>query len=466
MTNSSQPDPLVLHASEGYVLGALLTLPDQVAECRAELLPSGRAFADPLHQRIYDDMASQWETRGTFDAVTLTHALLQRPELASYGQDALFQQLQNLQNQCPNPYGWRIHADQVRDMAVRRHLRDSTAPTIRNAALDLTTPLSSSLGKAEASLYEVSRRVQPGREESLREQLRRYYEDPQEVRGFRTGIGRIDRLTGGFEAEDLIVVLGYSGAGKSLVLADWTRKFTEYGKVLVVPTEMSKKAWQKRMVASKLGASGDMLRRGTYRNWGEIEAALDWVESLPVEFLDAATPSGDDVLSAVHRHNPDAIVVDGLSDMGASERIQKARQEANEFAVTTDNITTLHHIRHDLHKVVLVSCQMNITSRNRDNKRPNPRDARGSPARIWQLSTRFFTLYRPYHLVETGEVLEKNVDSESIPAQLIGNKNAMEIALRKDRETSFTGAAAWVEFVRTQYNFALYEILLEDEDGG
>jgi hypothetical protein len=63
-------------------------------------------------------------------------------------------------------------------------------------------------------------------------------------------------------------------------------------------------------------------------------------------------------------------------------------------------------------------------------------------------------------------VLEKNVDSESIPAQLIGNKNAMEIALRKDRETSFTGAAAWVEFVRTQYNFALYEILLEDEDGG
>lgn len=417
-----------------------------------ELISDERMIEDLTLRIIYHEICEMADTGKPFDFQSL-YGHLTKIKATNLNDPELLMLLQK----CIDTTGveaWQHYRDEVYELAQRRTLGLVIAPKIRDAALDRSVPMTKVHEIAE-SVYRVTSSSRKYRDQlSLRERLKSYYDDPQPVRGYSTGHQDLDRWTHGFGHKALIALIGYSGSGKSTLAAHWVQKFCERGRGLVCTTEMDRTDWQMRIVAQNLGTTYDALKSGEYRDWQLLDAEIQKVEALPIDFLDVANPTGRRLISEVKMTDPEWILVDGLSDMGGREGL-------GEFEMTTENMKALHYIYQELEKVLLFTVQMNNDSKDRKNKRPNPRDARGSPSKIWQLTTHFFTLHRPAHLVETGE---------ADPTDPIEHPNRAEVRLAKDRFSGNVGKTGYYDFLHGQnpitgrYEHAFVPIALEHID--
>lgn len=256
--------------------------------------------------------------------------------------------------------------------------------------------------KLDAELDAVHKRVNVAKqgitdESSVSDLLLEWYDDPQEIRGYRTGIEELDQEMGGLDKGELLVVLGYTGSGKSTLLMQFAFQFAEQGYGLIVPTEMTVAQYQIRMVAYELGVDYMDLYHGQYRNRERLISCARYIEALPIEWFKAGSPTPDQLQRAVRtidRTQPlDWVLVDGVHDMVVPG--------VDGYERTTQAISCLHSIARS-GKFVACTAHMNRDSKQRGNKEPNPRDALMS-SRIEQLATRIVTIWRPGHMVETGE---------------------------------------------------------------
>lgn len=267
---------------------------------------------------------------------------------------------------------------------------------------------------------------------SITDTLMGWYDDPQEIRGYRTGIDELDKEMGGLDRGELLVVLGYSGSGKSTLLMQFALQMADQGHGLIVPTEMTVAQYQIRMVAYELGVDYMDLYHGQYRNRERLTSCAQYIESLPIEWFKDGAPTPDQINKAIRtidRLNPlDWIIVDGVNDI--------AVPGADGYEKTTQAITALHTIARS-GKLVACTAHMNRDSKQRGNKEPNPRDALLS-SRIEQLATRILTIWRPGHMVETGE-------AESLPLDKNGEPIDPNIAYLRLAKSRFTGTGKRVE---------------------
>lgn len=256
--------------------------------------------------------------------------------------------------------------------------------------------------KLNAELDAVHKRVNVAKQgltddSSISELLLQWYDDPQDIRGYKTGLEDLDVAIGGLDRGELLLVLGYTGSGKSTLLMQFALQFAEQGYGMIIPTEMTVAQYQIRMVAYELGVDYQELYLGKYRNRERLISCARYIETLPIEWYKAGSPTPDQITKAVQaidRQRPlDWIIVDGVNDIAVPGAEGPDR--------TAQAIACLHSIARS-GKLVACTAHMNRDSKQRGNKEPNPRDAFGS-SRIEQLATRIVTIWRPGHMVETGE---------------------------------------------------------------
>ncbi|MCZ2078458.1 MAG: AAA family ATPase [Bryobacterales bacterium] len=256
--------------------------------------------------------------------------------------------------------------------------------------------------KLNAELDAVHKRVNVAKQgltddTSVTDLLKQWYNNPQEIRGFRTGIEDLDKAIGGLDKSELLLVLGYTGSGKSTLMMQFALQFAEQGYGMIIPTEMSVNQYKVRMIAFELGVDYQQLYLGQYRDWERLESCARYIEALPIEWYKAGRPTPDQIEKAVRtidRVQPlDWVIVDGVNDISVPG--------ATGPDITSQAISCLHGIARS-GKLVACTAHMNRDSKQRSNKEPNPRDAFGS-SRIEQLATRIVTIWRPGHMVETGE---------------------------------------------------------------
>lgn len=130
----------------------------------------------------------------------------------------------------------------------------------------------------------------------LRQELNDALQHPREIFGYGhygEKWPRLNTMSGGLQPKTLGVLAARPKKGKSMLAAGWVPGIAEQAMqeglvVRIITLEMTRKSYQRRMAAIMAEIADPMnIRRGTITadEIKRYQRALDWLESLPIEYL-------------------------------------------------------------------------------------------------------------------------------------------------------------------------------------
>ncbi len=167
-----------------------------------------------------------------------------------------------------------LHAEDygriVEANAIRRKLL-TAANSIATLAYDQRELIETVMGEAEKAIFNVGERRTRHDVRSIREVLSDYYDHiealmrrSEEVVGVPTGFIDLDRMTGGLQPSDLLIVAGRPGQGKTawmLTVAN-NAALLHKKRVAIFSLEMSNEQVVQRLIAQNTGIDSQKLRTG------------------------------------------------------------------------------------------------------------------------------------------------------------------------------------------------------------
>ncbi len=216
------------------------------------------------------------------------------------------------------------------------------------------------------------------------------------------GLRSLDRLTGGIEPGQFVMVLGRPSMGKTSLLAHIVRNVVSSGfRCLTVLLESTMQDFAMKIVCAEAGVDprrawdGDLAEDELDR----FEAAAEMVSLWPCLLVDRGVHRVSDVAlharAAAREGGLDLIAVDYIQLLGAGRRMDSRAREVGEVA------RELKKLAVDLGAAVLVASQMNRASEEREDKRPTLADARES-GELEQVADVVLGIYRPGYYGQNG----------------------------------------------------------------
>jgi replicative DNA helicase len=402
---------------EQALLGAFL-VDNQAIERVASVLKSEH-FYDPLHQRIYEAMATAFE-RGSYAITPLTlHAALKAdPGLIEVGGHAYLAGLAQAAPALPNV---RDYARILHDLAVRRALI-RIGEDIVNTAYEAPTekPPKTQIEEAEKALYRVSETSKYGDGPvEFVEALRRTVESAEKaqarggrISGVVTGFSDIDSLLGGLQPSDLLILAGRPGMGKTSLgtnMAFHTARAyvqdVEAGAevprgapVLFFSLEMAAQQLSARILSEQTEIEMWKIRNGKFSDneWEKFVLAMQDLSTLPIYIDDTGGISIAQIAARARRmkreKNIGVVMIDHLQLIEPSRRAENRVQELTEIT------KGLKVLAKDLDVPVLVMSQLSRGVDARDDKRPVLSDLRESGSIEQDADVVMFVFREEYYL--------------------------------------------------------------------
>ena len=265
--------------AEKAVLGSMLKSQDARADVTAILNDSD--FYLKEHREIYKTMVDM-EQRGTgIDITTVYSALKQRKTADMVGGITY---LSRLMDEAIVPSNARYYAETVSDKSKMRQLI-TEAEAIRDAAYSAELPPEDILDNAEQRILEIAHKSQRRNYVDVNEVLVDNIKDLQELeknggedRGIPTGFRDVDKILGGFQKTDLIILAARPGVGKTA----WALNAAEYAasigkKVMIFSLEMATKQLGERLLSMTSSVPLENIHKGslTMEEWEDISAAQE-----------------------------------------------------------------------------------------------------------------------------------------------------------------------------------------------
>ena len=246
------------------------------------------------------------------------------------------------------------------------------------------------LEKAEQLIFSISQRHAHSDFVHISEILADYmnkleqlHEKRGTIVGVPTGFADLDRLTGGLQKSDLLVLAARPGLGKtSLALSlahNATVKFQR--SVAIFSLEMSKEQLAQRLLSMDAGIDQQRLRTGWIEDdeWDRIVIARDTLEEASIWIDDTASISTTELRSKARRlqaqEGVDLIIIDYLQLMQATiggKRNENRVQEISEIS------RSLKALARELNVPVLALAQLSRAVESRQSKVPQLSDLRES----------------------------------------------------------------------------------------
>lgn len=193
------------------------------------------------------------------------------------------------------------------------------------------------------------------------------------------GVEEIDKLTGGFQGGDLVILAGRPASGKSSLALQWAEMFANQGlKVGYYNLEMQKQAVYERLIAGKSGIEVVRMRKATRFCNEEEEQYKFAVEELSKQdriVIFTGAKSAADIRKDQREYKFDLIIVDYLQLMVPSSRYQ-----GNRAAEVSQISRDLKDIAMSYDVPLLALSQLNRASESRKDKEPMMADIRESGA--------------------------------------------------------------------------------------
>jgi replicative DNA helicase len=369
--------------AECGVLGSIIIDPEAIVQVSDFLHPDD--FYRDAHRTIYEVILQLYEEHEPADFITICDELERRNKLEEVGGASY---ITSLVNQVPTSGNVEFYGRIVERTAILRRLIHAAGQIAAIAYEEVDADIA--LDKAEKLIFEISQRHARSDFSHMREILAEYmnkldqlHEHHGSIVGVATGFTDLDRLTGGLQKSDLIVLASRPGVGKtSLAMSIAHYAALKYhNSIAFFSLEMSKDQLAQRLLSMDAGIDQHRLRTGRIEEdeWDRIVYAMDTLSEANIWIDDTASITPMEMRSKIRRlhaqHGIDLIIVDYLQLMQATiggKRNENRVQEISEIS------RSLKGLARELNLPVLALAQLSRAVENRQSKVPQLSDLRES----------------------------------------------------------------------------------------
>jgi len=405
------PGPLDAVAEEA-VLAAVLSDPDVFDDLADHL--SAEHFGVAAHAAIWAAFVAADAAGRPLDRITIADELRRSGQLDRIGGQERLDALIAPDGGAANV---DAHAAIIIDRALLRRVLAS-ARVMAKAASDPQAVGAEVLAAAEEEIFRLAARGGASRTVEMPQAVAQLVEQLARARtrlllGHSSGFADIDRLTGGFQPGQLLVLAARPSMGKTAMAIQWARHIAETSgeTVYFASYEMGRTELLMRMLANILGTDLRQLSQGQVPHGMErdVATATERMARLPMVVDDEPPETIGGLRSRLRRlarRRPlAAVFVDYLQLMGGD-----ARGDENRAQVVGSISRGLKMAARELGVPIVALSQLNRGLEARVDKRPALSDLRESGA-IEQDADAVFALFRPsvYYAEEDPHTAEINI---------------------------------------------------------
>lgn len=366
--------------AEQSVLGSLLIDRDAVIRIASFLKPAD--FYSAGNGLIYEAILDLYNRRVPPDFVTIVDELTRRDRLQDVGGITY---LTELINAVPTAVHIEFYGHIVERTATLRRLIDAGA-TIVTIGFDDSIDVEDALDRAERAIFDVSQHRTVRDFVGIGEVLETYFDkldtiqqNRGEVVGVPTGYVDLDKLTGGLQRSDLIILAARPSVGKtSLQLGIAHNAAVRAGKTVgIFSLEMSAEQLVQRLLAMETGVDSHRLRMGFIDDseWDQISRAFGRLAEANVFIDDTPSISVMELRSKARRllaeRGLDLVIVDYL-------QLLQGRRSENRVQEISEISRSLKGLARELNIPVLALSQLSRAVESRTDHRPLLSDLRES----------------------------------------------------------------------------------------
>jgi replicative DNA helicase len=367
--------------AEQAVLGALLIDPDAIIKV-VPILHTEDFYLEK-HAWIFEAIFALHERREPIDFLTVVAELERRDKINAVGGAAY---ITALINAVPTAIHVEHYARLVERLATQRRLI-TAAGNIAQIAYDSAEDLDEMINHAEETLFAVAQRRISRDLISMRVAVDQFMDHLDyvqrhqgELLGVPSGFIDLDKLLGGFQPSDLIIVAGRPGSGKtSFALSIMQTAAAQYKKrIALFSLEMSAEQLVQRLVASMGEIDSQGLRLGKIgdEDYARLVRATGELSELPIFIDDSAALTPTEIRAKARRlraeHGVDLIIIDYLQLMTVRGRPENRVQEISQIS------RQLKELARELHVPVVALSQLSRAVESRLDHRPQLADLRES----------------------------------------------------------------------------------------
>jgi replicative DNA helicase len=198
------------------------------------------------------------------------------------------------------------------------------------------------------------------------------------VTGIDTGFMDINRMTGGLQRQDFIIMAARPSMGKTTLSLNLASNISKKDVVAIFSLEMSKEQLGKKIVSSK--ANVDLLKINTgqldTKDWENIGMASGPLAQSKLFIDDTAAISVAEIKAKCKKiklqHGLDLVIIDYLQLIGSTEKSQSREQEISKIS------RSLKQLAKELDVTVIALSQLSRACEARKDHRPILSDLRES----------------------------------------------------------------------------------------
>ncbi|GAB7232178.1 replicative DNA helicase [Facklamia hominis] len=435
----TQAPPQNLDA-ERSVLGGLLLDPIKYASVAPILNESD--FYKVSHQLIYSAIERIYDREGSVDTLMLIDQLDALDQLETVGgQEAII----NLAAYVPTTANIEQYAKIVQTKSLLRQLI-STSKRISKIAYEESEDIESIIDQSERWILSIGEGSQDDRPRDMHkmvveafEKIVKLSEEKKDIVGLPSGYIELDKLTAGFQPDQLIILAARPSVGKTAFALNIAQNVaTRFSiPVVIFSLEMNALDMVYRMICAEGNINASNLRTGqlTDDEWSSLTVATDTLKDAPIFIDDSAGIKVSEIRAKCRRlkqENPNLglIVIDYLQLIDGNGR-ENRQQEVSEIS------RQLKKLAKELGVPVLALSQLSRGLEQRQNKRPILSDIRESGS-IEQDADIVAFLYRDdYHQKDEEEPdkqddLPDNVVEVIIAKNRAGARDTVKLLFKKE----------------------------------
>jgi replicative DNA helicase len=366
--------------AEQSVIGSLLI--DRDAIIRVAAMLKADDFYHGANGVIYQAILDLYNRREPTDFVTLSDELQRRERLDSIGGVAY---LSSLLNVVPTAVHVEYYGKIVERTATLRRLIDAGAQIVSIGYRD-GIDVEDALDSSERAIFDVSQRRTTRDFQSIADVLERFFDQIDYMQqnrgslvGVPTGFSDLDKLTGGLQKSDLIIIGARPSIGKTaFALGIAYGAGVLHGKTVgIFSLEMSAEQLVQRLLSTETGVDSHRLRLGQIddHEWDRISRAFGRLAEAQIFIDDSAGLSVMELRSKCRRlqaeRGLDLLVIDYLQLM-SGRRSENRVQEISEIS------RGLKGIARELNIPVIALSQLSRQIESRSDHHPLLSDLRES----------------------------------------------------------------------------------------
>jgi replicative DNA helicase len=422
---------------EQAVLGAMLLDPEAVV-CALEYLDESCFYLNQ-HRKIFQALSSLFERNVAIDVLTTGEELARLKELDNIGGREYLSTLVQVVETTANI---EEHCKLILEKAVQRKLIQ-TATQIVSESYSSSQTVDELLDRAEHLIFDIKERKLRRGLVPMKDMFKplvkkiedRFQNRERLVTGLETGFFRLDELTSGFQAGELIVIAGRPSMGKTALALNIAAHVSKRHEkpVAIFSLEMTTETLLERVICAEAGIPFQTIRKGqlTKAQWNKLTNVAGYLENTPIYVDDSASSRVLEIKAKARRLKAESdlamVMVDYIQLCEPSvTSSQKNRQQE-----ISDISRALKSLAKELNVSVVALSQLSRLPEHRTDKKPQLADLRESGA-IEQDADMVLLLYRADAYSDLRKPENEGIAELNIAKQRNGPTDTITLTFRKE----------------------------------